>query len=320
MRNKFASTFYELGTTDLRLVVVVADISPAGSIAKFREDFPDRFINTGVAEQVMIGLCAGMAQKGLRPFAYTIATFAVFRPYEMIRDDLCYQDLPVTIVGIGGGVSYSTLGGTHHAMEDVALMTSLPNMSVFAPCDPAETEAATRWLATQNQHPAYLRLGKAGEPDVTSHALDPFEFGRIRRLREGRGTAFLTYGPITKTVLDVADTLQAAGGTPASVIVVPTLKPLDQDGIAGILSRHDRVVVVEEHVPHGGLGSRVKELAWDINAGCDLRLFSLRDEFIHVYGSHQDVLSAHGLAPASIVAALSNETSRGARTAKMLGA
>ena len=103
------------------------------------------------------------------------------------------------------------------------------------------------------------------------------------------------------------------------MISSPTFKPLDLDGIAGILSRHDRVVV-EEHVPHGGLGSHVKELAWDIRAGCDLRLFSLRDEFIHVYGSHQDVLSAHGLAPASIVAALSNETARGARTAKMLGA
>src|SRR5476649_301146 len=156
MRNTFASTFYDLGKVDDRLVVIVADISPAGSIAKFRDDFPERFINTGVAEQVMIGLCAGMAQKGMRPFAYTIATFSVFRPYEMIRDDLCYQDLPVSIVGIGGGVSYSTLGGTHHAMEDVALMTGLPNMPVLAPCDPAETAAATRFLATENQHPAYL--------------------------------------------------------------------------------------------------------------------------------------------------------------------
>ena len=186
MRNRFANVFYELGKTDPRLVVVVADISPAGSIAKFREDFPDRFINTGVAEQVMIGLCAGMAQRGMRPFAYTIATFTVFRPYEMIRDDLCYQDLPVTIVGIGGGVSYSTLGGTHHAMEDVALMTGLPNMQVIAPCDPAETELATRWLAEHNQHPAYLRLGKAGEPDLTANAPDPFTIGRIRRLRQGK--------------------------------------------------------------------------------------------------------------------------------------
>lgn len=304
MRNRFASTFYELGQQDPRLVVVVADISPAGSIAKFREDFPDRFINTGVAEQVMIGLCAGMAQRGLRPFAYTIATFSVFRPYEMIRDDLCYQDLPVTVVGIGGGVSYSTLGGTHHAMEDVALMTSLPNMSVVAPCDPAETEAATRWLALNNQHPAYLRLGKAGEPDLTSDAVEAFIFGRIRHLRKGRGIAFLSYGPVTKTALALADAAERKTGRPASVVSVHTLKPLDVDGLAGVLASHDRVVVIEEHVPRGGLGSSVKEIAWDMRAGCDLKLFSLKDEFIHCYGSHDDVLAAHGLSVASIASEL----------------
>lgn len=309
MRNTFASTFYELGKTDDRLAVIVADISPAGSIAKFRDDFPERFINTGVAEQVMIGLCAGMAQKGMRPFAYTIATFSVFRPYEMIRDDLCYQDLPVSIVGIGGGVSYSTLGGTHHAMEDVALMTGLPNMTVIAPCDPAETAAATRYLAVENRHPAYLRLGKAGEPDLTAGAPDPWVFGRIRRLREGKGTAFLTYGPIAATVVEVAKQMAERDGTGPSVVNVPTLKPLDRDGIAKVLSSHDRVVVVEEHVPHGGLGSRVKELAWDVRAGCDLRLLSLRDEFIHTYGSHKDVLKAHGLDAGSILAAASGARS-----------
>ncbi len=300
MRNRFADAFYELGKADPRLAVIVADISPAGSIAKFREDFPDRFINTGVAEQVMIGLCAGMAQRGMRPFAYTIATFSVFRPYEMIRDDLCYQDLPVSIVGIGGGVSYSTLGGTHHAMEDVALMTGLPNMSVIAPCDPAETEAATRWLAVQNRHPAYLRLGKAGEPDLTAHAPEAFVFGKIRTLRQGRGTAFLTYGPITTDVLAAAERIGARTGETPTVISAHTLKPLDAEGIARILKNHDRVIVVEEHVPHGGLGSRVKEIAWDTRASCDLRVLSLQDAFIHTYGSHADVLAAHGLSPDAI--------------------
>ncbi len=304
MRNRFANVFYELGKTDPRLVVVVADISPAGSIAKFREDFPDRFINTGVAEQVMIGLCAGMAQRGMRPFAYTIATFTVFRPYEMIRDDLCYQDLPVTLVGIGGGVSYSTLGGTHHAMEDVALMTGLPNMQVIAPCDPTETELATRWLATHNQHPAYLRLGKAGEPDLTTNAVDPFEIGRIRRLRQGKRVAFLTYGPITKDVIAAADRVAAKTGEAPTVVSVHTLKPLDADGIAKILKSHDTVVVVEEHVPHGGLASRVKEIAWDVRAPCDLKVFTLQDEFIHTYGSHADVLAAHGLSVDAIAGAL----------------
>lgn len=301
MRNTFASTFYDLGKEDPRLSVVVADISPAGSISKFREDFPDRFINVGVAEQVMIGLCAGMAQRGMRPFAYTIATFSVFRPFEIIRDDLCYQDLPVTVVGIGGGVTYSTLGATHHAMEDVSVMASIPNMAVIAPCDPAETAAATRWLAIHNQHPAYLRLGKAGEPDLTSNAPDPFEFGRIRLIRPGKKMAFLAYGPTgVKMAVEISNRIKDTTGHPAAIISVHTIKPLDFDGVAKILHNYDQVIVLEEHIPHGGLGSRVKEIAWDIKASCDLRTFSLKDEFIHCYGSHEDVLDRHGLTVSKI--------------------
>ena len=149
MRNRFADVFYDLASVDPGMAIVVADISPAGSIARFRTEFPDRFVNTGVAEQIMIGLCAGMALRGMRPMAYTIATFTLFRPFEFVRDDLCYQNLPVTIVGIGGGVTYSTLGSTHHAMEDVSIASALPNMQVIAPCDAEEVEAATKWCAGQ---------------------------------------------------------------------------------------------------------------------------------------------------------------------------
>lgn len=305
MRNTFAATFASLARTDPRLIAVVADISPAGSMADFRSEFPERFINTGVAEQVMIGLCAGMALRGMRPFAYTIATFAVFRPYEMIRDDLCYQDLPVTVVGIGGGVGYSTLGATHHAMEDVALMSALPNMTVIAPCDPAETAEATRWLATENRHPAYLRLGKAGEPNLSTQAAEPFVVGRLRTLRKGRGTAFLAYGPpMVATALSLADRVERATGVPATVVSAHTLKPFDADTAAAVLKGHDHVVAIEEHVPGGGLGARLKEIAWDVRASCDLRTFSLKDEFIHCYGSHTDLLERHGLTEPQIAAAL----------------
>lgn len=301
MRNTFADTFYELGKADSRLAVVVADISPAGSIAKFRQEFPDRFINTGVAEQVMIGLCAGMALRGMRPFAYTIATFALYRTFEFVRDDLCYQDLPVTVVGIGGGVTYSTLGGTHHAMEDVAIAAAMPNMQVVAPCDPAETAAATRFLAVESAHPTYLRLGKAGEPDLTNNAVDPFIFGMIRYLRKGKDTCILTYGPITKLALDVALRLEAEQGESVSVVSCHTLKPLDAEGVAAACKTHKRVVVIEEMVPHGGLGSRAKEIAWDIGAGCAIHCFALHDDFIHVYGSHGDLLDAHGLSVGAFI-------------------
>lgn len=300
MRNMFADTFYELGKADPRLCVVVADISPAGSIQKFRDEFPSRFINTGVAEQIMIELCAGMSLRGLKPFAYTIATFTLFRPFEMVRDDLCYQNLPVTIVGIGGGVTYNTLGSTHHAQEDVAIASAIPNMSVIAPCDPEEVRTATQWCAAQEFGPVYLRLAKAGEPVLTKNALDPWEFGRIRYLQRGMDVCVLAYGSIMKMAMEIAAALRERG-LGVSVVSVHTVKPLDVDGIADALEHHKQVIVIEEMVPHGGLGSRVKEIAWDRRATCQLDAFSLQDEFLHMYGSHEDLLTAHGLTREAIL-------------------
>ncbi len=299
MRNRFADTFYELGKADPRLCVVVADISPAGSIAKFRSEFPRRFVNTGVSEQIMIGMVAGMAQRGLKPFAYTIATFTLYRPFEMVRDDLCYQNLAVTIVGIGGGVTYSTLGATHHAQEDVAIACAIPNMSVIAPCDPAETEAATRWCAGQERGPVYLRLGKAGEPDFTKQAPDPWEFGKLRMLRPGGDVCIISYGPIMKRAMVIADRFDAAGKR-AAVFSAHTLKPLDRDGLARILKGFPHVVVVEECAPNGSLAMQTRELANRLGATCRLDTFTLQDAFIHCYGSHDDILDAHGLAVGEI--------------------
>lgn len=302
MRNKFADVFYELGREDPRICLVVADISPAGSIAKFRQEFPERFINTGVAEQIMIGMVAGMAQRGLRPFAYTIATFTLYRPFEFVRDDLCYQDLPVTLVGIGGGVTYSTLGATHHAMEDIAVATAIPNMRVIAPCDPAEAEAATRWCAEQTDGPVYLRLGKAGEPTLSAAADEPWQYGKLRALRRGQrhDVAIISYGTITKVAFSVADRLTERGGAP-SVYSCHTVKPLDVERMTHVLRTYKRVVVIEETTPNGSLGRQVKELAWNIGATCRIDAFTLQDKFIHCYGSHDDLLGAHGLAPGTIV-------------------
>jgi transketolase len=241
----------------------------------------------------MIGICAGMAMRGCRPFAYTIATFSLYRPFEQIRDDLCYQHVPVTVVGIGAGVAYSTLGGTHHAQEDVAVMSALPNMSVLAPCDPQETAAAVRACVGQ-RGPVYLRLGKAGEPDLTSRAPEPFAFGRPRLLKDGSELCLLSYGPIMKLAFEVAEQLESRGRSVA-VVNVHTLKPLDTERLARILARYPRVAVIEEHSERGGLAAQVKQLAAERRATCELHTFSLKDEFIHLFGSQRDMWQAHGL-------------------------
>jgi transketolase len=304
MRNAFSEALYQEATKNPKIHIVVADISPAGSMNKLRDQYPKRFINVGVAEQVMIGIAAGMALKGLQPFAYTIATFTLYRPFEMVRDDLCYQNLPVTIVGMGAGVTYSTLGGTHHTMEDVAVASAIPNMRVLAPCDPAELVHATRYCATQRDGPVYLRIGKAGEPNFTDKIDAPFEFGKLRAIRRGTDTAILAYGPIMKRAVDLADRL-AAKGENVSLYSAHTLKPLDRAGVARVLAGHKRVVTIEEHVPHGGLGSRVKEIACDERSSTPVTAFSLKDEFIHFYGSHDELLDVHGLGVAEMQARLS---------------
>ncbi len=304
MRNAFAKTLYEEGTRDPRIFVVVADISPAGSMEKFRSEYPDRFINVGVAEQAMIGICAGLALRGCRPFAYTIATFALYRPFEMVRDDLCYQNLPVTIVGVGGGVIYSTLGGTHHAQEDIAVASALPNMSVIAPADPLEVREAVRYCSTQSGGPVYLRLGKAGEPLLTENALERWEFGKLRTLQRGEDVCILSYGVLLKKATEAAAELERAGRS-VSIVSAHTLKPLDRPGIERVLREHEQVIVLEEHAPHGGLASRVKEIAWETSAPCTISAFTLKDAFIHCYGTHDQLLSAHGIDVASVVESVS---------------
>lgn len=300
MRNTFSETLYECASADPRVYIVVADISPAGSMAKFQTEYPQRFINVGVAEQVMIGMAAGLALKGCRPFAYTIATFSLYRPFEMVRNDLGYQNLPVTVVGMGAGIIYSTLGGTHHTQEDIAIAGAIPNMQILAPCDPLECIDATRYCARDNNGPMYLRIGKAGEPKLTANAVDSFVFGKLRYLRRGNDVCILSYGVIMKLAAEVASHLEAAGQS-VSLVSCHTLKPLDREGIERALHTHKHVLVIEEHAPQGGLAPQTKQIAWDSKAHCRLDTFTLKDEFIHNYGRYEDLLSSHGISLQAIL-------------------
>ena len=252
MRNMFAKTFFNEAKLDERLSIVVADISPAGAMSEFRKKFPNRFINTGVAEQIMIGMVAGMAMQGLKPFAYTIATFALYRPFEFIRDDLCYQNLPVTIVGIGGGVTYNSLGSTHHAQEDIAIARAVPNLSIIAPCDPLETEQATKYCIKQELGPIYLRLGKAGEPMLSGLDSDSFQFGKIRYLDKGEDICVIGYGPILKLGKELVKSFKNKGKN-ISLVSNHTLKPMDDEGLLNILRKYNKIIIIEEMSPIGGL-------------------------------------------------------------------
>jgi transketolase len=294
MRNKFADKVYELGKKNKNIAIVVADISPAGSIQKFAEDYPDRFINCGVAEQSMIGISAGLALRGFRPFCYTIATFTLYRPFEMVRVDLAYHNLPVTLIGMGSGLIYSTLGGTHQSIEDISIAASLPNMNVICPADPYEMEKVVEWCATKSTGPTYVRLGKRGEKNLDSFKADDFQFGKIRYLKRGNDIAIISYGIILQKIESVVKLYNKNNFNP-SLISCHTIKPLDKNGIIEVLKKYKKIIVIEEHVPHGGLSSRIKELAFDNKIMNSLECFTLKDKFIKSYGTYDDLLNKHGL-------------------------
>ena len=239
-------------------------------------------------------MCAGLALEGKRSFAYTIANFTLYRPFEMIRVDLCYQNLPVTIIGMGAGLVYSTLGGTHHSMEDIAVATAIPNMTVICPSDPAEMELATQWCALESKGPVYMRLGKRGEKNFTLNAVDKFKVGKIRKIVKGKDMAIITYGTLISMADEVKQKLKSKNINP-SLYSCHTIKPFDETGIAKILNSYKKIIIMEEHVPNGGLSDKVLSLAYKIKSKAIIKNFTLKDKFIHFYGTHAELLEKHGL-------------------------
>ena len=298
MRNALARTLYELAKRDERIVVLVADISPAGAMEDFRREFPSRFINVGVAEQSMIGLAAGLAVRGFRPFCYTIATFALFRAYEFIRCDLAYQDLPVTVVGMGAGLSYPTLGGTHQAVEDVAVAMACPNLTVLTPCDPLEVAECARWCAGREAGgPVYVRIGKVGEPVLTTWTDISWEPGTLRVLHLGEegGTCVLGYGPIMSLALDAA---RADGSI--TVLSATSLHPLGDDVLEWAATLYAKIILVEE-AAGAPLAGRLRGLAHLLGISVVIRSLALPREFPHGCGTREELLAAAGLTVEKII-------------------
>lgn len=297
MRNAFATTLTQLAADDERVVMLSGDIGNR-LFDEFKRLFPQRFFNCGVAEANMIGVAAGMAASGLRPVAYTITPFVTTRVMEQIRVDVCYNNVPVIIAGVGAGLSYASLGATHHSCEDVAMLRALPNLSVVCPSDPVETGLALR-AALKHDGPVYLRLGKKGEPIV--HQTSPeFVIGRGIVVREGTDVCLLGTGTVLPDAVRAAETL-AARGVSARVVSLHTVKPLDGQLLAEAFARFKLVATIEEHSLIGGLGGAVAEWLADRPAQT-VRLcrFGTPDAFMHEAGGQEYAREKFGLTPAHI--------------------
>jgi transketolase len=298
VRDAFFDALTALGAEDERIWALTGDLG-IGLFEPFAAAAPGRFLNVGIAEQNMVGIAAGLAYSGKVPFAYSIAPFITSRAHDQIRVDVALANANVKLVGVGGGVAYGTLGPTHHAIEDVALMRVLPNMTVLTPGDPAEARGAAR-AAAELDGPVYLRLGKNGESLLLPD--EPFRVGRARTVREGGDLTLVTCGPILGEALAAADEL-AADGVDAAVLHFPTVKPFDVEAIATALRRSPLLVSVEEHLDVGGLGSAVAEAIAESGLPGRLRRVGFRDRFAREVGSREHLLAGHGLDARGLVSA-----------------
>ena len=299
MRDKFSEIVFKNSQKNKNVVIVAADISPSGKMAKLQNN-NSSFINVGVAEQSMIGVCAGLAIGGKKPFAYTIATFSLYRPFEMIRNDLCYQNLPVTIVGMGSGTTYSTLGGTHLSTEDISIARSIPNMRIIAPCDPLELEDAVNFCCKNKTSPIYLRIGKSGEKNYTSNSKEKWNFGKIRKILDGDKLCILTYGPIIKLAFEVKYKIKKN----ISIYSCHTLKPFDEKRVKNIMKKYKKILILEDHSKIGGLSEMILAEGYKNKYNGKIISFSLKDEFINCYGSQLDLQEKHGISVSKIIKAL----------------
>lgn len=259
MRTAFINTLYELAEADPSIWLITADLG-FSVLETFRERFPDRFVNIGVAEQNMASIAAGLAMTGKHPFLYSIANFPTLRCLEQVRNDIGYHGCRVTIAAVGGGYAYGEHGYSHHGVEDLAIMRALPGMTVLAPGDPIEVRALTRSVATLSG-PSYIRLGKAGEPII--HAEDaPIHLGQAAQLRDGRDLTVISTGAMLASCMAAARRL-AGDGIETRVLSMHTLKPFDAVSVLAAVQETGALVTVEEHSIIGGLGSAVAETLLD---------------------------------------------------------
>lgn len=297
MRNAFIETLLSLAERDERIWLLCGDLGYS-VLERFAQQHPNRFVNTGVAEQNMIGVAAGLALCGKIVFVYSIANFPVMRPLEQIRLDVCYHSLPVKIVSVGGGLAYGAAGYSHHAIEDLAVMRVLPNMTVLAPGDPVEARQATAASAAW-PGPCYLRLGKAGEPVV--HPTPPvFEIGKAILCREGGDITLISTGGMLQTTVAAADQLSREGCA-ARVLSMHTVQPLDEAAVEAAARETGALITIEEHGP-GGLGSAVGETLARWGRPVKFAALRLSGNGTPISGSQEALRAAQGLSVQSIVA------------------
>jgi transketolase len=307
---------HELARHDERVVFMGSDLGH-GTLAEMQSELPDRFYMEGISEMNLVGMAAGLAMEGAVVYANTIATFLTRRSFEQVAMDVCHANLPVRLIGNGGGLVYAPLGPTHEATEDLAIMRALPNMTIVAPADAEEMRQFMR-VSVDHDGPIYIRLAKGYDPVVTDPEA-PFEIGRAVSLREGADAVIVTTGIGPRIALEAAKRL-AQRGIDAGVLHLPTVKPLDLDALEARIAAVPVVVSVEEHSLIGGLGSAVAEFIAEagFTTPKHFRRIGLPDAYPTRYGSQASQLEDFGVTAERVEATVA-ELCGSARTVAGLG-
>lgn len=283
------NTVYDLAKKNKKVVFIGSDLGP-GVLNSFKEKYPNRFFMEGVAEQSIIGLAAGMAFEKFRPYVNTIATFITRRCFEQIVVDLCSHNLPVTLIGNGGGLVYAPLGPTHQAIEDLSIMRTLPNLKIISPCDAHEMRHLM--LDSINlKGPLYVRIARGGEEIITKK-FKP-KIGKAIKLKTAKDYYFLTTGITSHIALEACKMLKKKDNIRCGVAHFSTIKPLDKNFLNNILTSSKKIITVEENVKAGGFGSSILEFSsemFNAKKNADIKIMGLKDKFLDKYGTQQELL------------------------------
>lgn len=299
-RQAICEVLMEEAKTDRDIIVLCSDSRGSASMTPFSKEFPEQFVEVGIAEQNLVSIAAGLASCGKKPFALSPASFLSTRSYEQAKVDCAYSNTNVTLVGISGGVSYGALGMSHHSAQDIAAMAAIPNMRVYLPSDRFQTARLIRALL-EDKSPAYIRVGRNPVEDIYTEDNCPFELDKAPVLREGSDAAIIACGEMVRPALDAAELLEQEGVS-AAVVDMYCVKPLDAETVLRVSSGVKLVVTAEEHAPTGGLGSMVSQT---IARQCPKKVvnLSLPDAPV-ITGTSKEVFEHYGLDAKGIAAAV----------------
>lgn len=297
MQRAYIGALCQLAEKDRNVLSLLAD-SGTGYDELFRKYYPDQMLDFGIAEENMVSAAAGLAMCGKVPFVYTAGAFLAYRSFEFIRDDICLQNQNVKLVGMGAGLSWSTLGATHHTTEDLAVLRALPNLTILSPSCPKEVEEAVK-AAYEIKGPVYIKIGMNNETNLCDENYE-FHIGKNIELRQGKDVCIFTSGSIAAEVMKCAEELETEGISP-TVINIATVKPFDVQDVLERARTHRVIFTVEEHSITGGIGSAVAEVVAESNIPVLFKRIGLEGKFASGYGTHEQVKEANELDAAGIM-------------------